>query len=204
MQRALGRVPSVRPRMPRRKSAKPRTEAQQRAAAKAAETLRQHRFKPGQSGNPKGTNGRDWMKHAKEFWAAREASLMKGAGDKDGQVHRIDNVLASIHKSAMLGSFAQQEWAARVMGINPATKTEITGADGQPLGGPQVFFLMGDAGTREPVDEQTAEELRKMTADPEPDPEPDPVDGDDPQPDGEQQDEAGEEPEADPAPSEDR
>lgn len=138
------------PRLPRQKR-KPRNETPE---ARAARIARLKPVKPGERRNAKGINGSYWLNQFKTFAAEVTAAMAKEDGaekvpEESARVDRMRNVFQAFYRNCLSGNQAAIDKFIAIMGINPADKLEVTGADGAALGTAVVLFEMGDAATAE-------------------------------------------------------
>ncbi len=129
-------------------------------------------IKPGEVRNPQGKTGVNWRQKVQDYFATEHQDITDKTGGR--KVPRIENVMASLYKNALLGREPSIAMVFDAMDVTAPQKLELTGADGEPLNGaPPVLFVMGDAGTTEDADPLPADPAAPATPSPEAPPPPD-------------------------------
>lgn len=147
--------------MPRAKKSRAKLTPEERRAKQLANLKPSKKGDP--SRNPLGINGSTWLTKVREYLTKDEESMVRGAS-QPATVPRYENTLAAIHKQALLGNFAQQQWEMSVLGVNPAQRHSLEGPDGEALPAaapPAVVTLYMPAGANTREDPNVARVKRK-------------------------------------------
>jgi hypothetical protein len=96
-------------------------------------------IKPGQVLNPLGKTGVNWRQKVQDYFAADAQDITDKSGSR--KVPRVENVMASLYKNALLGREPSIEMVFETMDVTGPRKIEVAGPDGAPLSIAQVQMM---------------------------------------------------------------